>query len=239
MLSVLFLGFLVGLQHALEADHLAAIASLATRARSLAESARQGAVWGLGHTITLFLFGGAVLLADSVIPEQMASALEFAVGVMLVALGIDVLRRMIGDRIHFHAHKHGSKEHLHAHSHKGAGDHTQDPHNHEHPHRASLRPLLVGMMHGMAGSAALIVLALGAAQSPWQGLAYIALFGFGSIVGMAIVGAVISLPLRYSPRGLTWAHNGLKAAVGLFTIGLGGYVMYNTGIVGNLFIAAS
>ena len=75
------------------------------------------------------------------------------------------------------------------------------------------------MMHGMAGSAALILLALQTVASPWQGLLYIAIFGFGSMVGMAVVGAVISLPLRYSPRGLTWAHNGLKALVGLFTIG--------------------
>ena len=235
MLSVLFLGFLVGLQHAMEADHLAAVASLATRSRNLAQSARQGMVWGLGHTLTLFLFGGAVLIADTMVPERVASALEFAVGVMLVALGIDVLRRTIRDRIHFHAHRHGNEEHLHAHSHQGAPDHDQDPHDHEHPTRFSLRPLLVGMMHGMAGSAALIVLALGAVESPWQGLVFIAIFGIGSIVGMAIVGAVIGLPLRYSPRGLTWLHNGLKGAVGIFTIGLGGYVMFNTGITGGLF----
>lgn len=235
MLSVLALGFLIGLQHAMEADHLAAVASLATRSRSLLDTARQGAVWGLGHTLTLFAFGGAVLLADALVPEKLAAGLEFAVGVMLIGLGGDVLRRVIRERVHFHAHRHGSTEHFHAHSHAGAGDHGNDPHRHSHRKRLPLRALFVGMMHGMAGSAALILLALQTVASPLEGLLYIAVFGFGSIVGMAIVGAVISLPLRYSPRGLTWAHNGLKSLVGLFTIALGGYIVYGIGTGGVLF----
>lgn len=229
MLTILFLGFLVGFQHAFEADHLAAVASLATRSRSLLDTARQGAVWGLGHTLTLFLFGGAVLVTDHLVPEKLASGLELAVGVMLVLLGADVLRRVIRDRVHFHAHTHASTAHFHAHSHPGTRDHQTDPHRHSHRKELPLRALLVGMTHGMAGSAALIVLALGTVRSPWQGLAYIAIFGFGSIVGMALVGAAISLPLRYSPRGLTWLHNGLTAAVGVVTIGLGSYVIYQIG----------
>jgi len=234
MLSILVLGFLVGFQHAMEADHLAAVASLATRSRGLLDTVRQGAVWGIGHTLTLFLFGGAVLLADQVIPEKVASGLELTVGVMLILLGGDVLRRAIRDRVHFHAHHHGRREHFHAHSHPGAVDHESDPHRHSHMKKLPLRALIVGMMHGMAGSAALIVLALGSVESLWQGLAYIAIFGFGSVVGMAIVGAVISLPLRYSPRGLTWMHNGLKAAIGLFTVGLGFYMVYEVGFTGGL-----
>jgi len=98
--------------------------------------------------------------------------------------------------------------------------------------------MLVGMMHGMAGSAALIILALNSVTSMAQGILYIALFGIGSILGMAILAAVISLPLRYSPRGLTWAHNGLKAAVGIITIGLGGKLIYELGIVQGLLTGA-
>lgn len=225
MLGVLVLGFLVGLQHAMEADHLAAVASLATRSRGLRDAMRQGAVWGLGHTLTLFLFAGAVLLADNLVPKTVASGLELAVGVMLILLGADVLRRVVRDRIHFHAHDHGRNRHFHAHSHREPVDHEHDPHEHIHTKRLPPRALLVGMMHGMAGSAALIVLAVETVRSPWQGLAYIAIFGLGSVVGMAIVGAVIGLPLRYSPRGLTWVHNGLEILVGVFTVGLGGYVL--------------
>ena len=91
------------------------------------------------------------------------------------------------------------------------------------------------MTHGMAGSAALILLALQAVTSPWQGLLYIAIFGFGSMVGMAIIGTIISMPLRYSPRGLTWANNGLKALVGLFTISLGSYIAYGASVTSGLF----
>lgn len=230
MFSILALGFLVGLQHAIEADHLAAVASLATRSRSVLDTAYQGAAWGIGHTLTLFAFGGAVLLADALVPEEVASALELGVGFMLILLGADVLRRVILDRVHFHAHRHGVTEHFHAHSHRGDGDHDSDPHRHSHRAKLPLRALLVGMMHGMAGSAALILLALQTVTSPWQGLLYIAIFGFGSVVGMAIVGAVISLPLRYSSRGLTWAHNSLKSLIGLFTIGLGSYIVYGAGV---------
>ena len=229
MLSVLFLGFLIGLQHAMEADHLAAIASLATRSRSILDTARQGAAWGLGHTLTLLLFGGAVLIADRLVPESLASALEFAVGVMLILLGADVLRRVIRERIHFHVHRHGKTQHFHAHSHQGDLAHEADPHQHGHQRKMPLRALAVGMMHGMAGSAALILLVLKTVTSPWQGLMYIAVFGFGSIVGMAIVGAVISVPLRHSPRGLTWLHNGLRTAVGVFTLAIGVYILFDIG----------
>ena len=234
MLGILTLGFLIGLQHAMEADHLAAVASLATRGRGLLDTARQGTVWGLGHTLTLFLFGGAVLVADTLVPERVASGLELAVGVMLILLGTDVLRRVVRDRVHFHAHRHGSREHFHAHSHRERVDHDDDPHHHRHPKTLPLRPLFVGMMHGMAGSAALIVLALETVTSPRQGLVYIAVFGFGSIVGMTVVGAAISLPLRYSPRSLTWVHNGLRTLVGLFTVGLGAYIVYHIGVAGGL-----
>jgi len=236
MTSILLLGLLIGMKHAMEADHVAAVASLSTRSGSLLETVRQGAVWGLGHTITLFFFGGAVLLLDTLIPENFAQLLELAVGGMLVLLGVDVMRRVIRDRIHFHRHRHGEQEHFHAHSHRNCGDHQLDPHQHAHGKGFPVRALLVGMMHGMAGSAALILLVLQTVDSPWQGLLYIALFGLGSILGMALLAAAISLPLRYSARNLTWAHNGITALVGLVTIGFGGMLIYELGIVEGLLL---
>ena len=221
MLSILFLGFLTGLQHALEADHLAAVASLATRSRGLAETARQGAAWGLGHTLMLLLFGGAVLFMDQLVPGQLATGLEMAVGIMLVLLGADVLRRLWLEGVHFHAHHHGPVAHFHAHSHLPGILHAADPHRHGHAARLPARALLVGMVHGLAGSAALILLALQTVHDVWLGLLYILIFGVGSIAGMALLAAAISLPLRWSARSLTWAHNGLKASVGLLTFGIG------------------
>lgn len=238
MTSIIFLGFLIGIQHALEADHIAAVASLATRNRSVNETVRQGVTWGVGHAFTLFLFGGVVVVMDTVIPEHLAQVLELAVGFMLLLLGLDVLRRLARDRIHFHSHRHGETLHFHAHSHQGELDHENDPHQHEHAGKFPVRALFVGIMHGMAGSAALIILALNSVTSISQGLLYIAMFGVGSILGMAALAVVISLPLRYTSRSLTWAHNGLKAAVGLVTIALGCVLIYELGINQGLLLAA-
>jgi ABC-type nickel/cobalt efflux system permease component RcnA len=229
MFSVLFLGLLVGLQHAMEADHLAAVASLTTRSRDLGEAARLGTAWGVGHTLTLLLFGGGVLLLGSTVPERLVLWLEAGVGVMLILLGGDVLRRLWRERVHFHAHRHGKERHFHAHTHEARSDHAADPHRHTHNARLPVRSLLVGMMHGMAGSAALIVFALASVQSTWEGLAYIGLFGIGSIVGMALLALVISFPLRWSAKSLTWAHNGLTGLFGILTVVLGGLLLHQTG----------
>jgi len=236
--SLLLLGFLLGMRHAMETDHLAAVASLATRSQSVGSTIRQGAVWGLGHTLTLFLFGSMVLLLDTVIPETLAQVLEFAVGVMLVGLGIDVLRRLWRDRIHFHVHRHADGTlHFHAHSHSGESIH---PEVHHHPHGSTqgfpLRALYVGMMHGMAGSAALILLALQTVHSPLAGMGYIAVFGIGSIAGMAALSVIIAVPLRYSSSGLTWLHSSLQAAIGVSTLMIGGVMMYHIGITGGLLV---
>jgi ABC-type nickel/cobalt efflux system permease component RcnA len=230
-LGLLTLGFLLGMRHAVETDHVAAVASLATRSAGIGDTLRQGAVWGIGHTLTLFAFGSLVLWMDSIVPRQLAQGLEFAVGLMLVVLGMDVLRRLWRERIHFHAHRHADgRRHFHAHSHAGEAGHPA-LHHHAHPRRGfPLRALCVGLVHGMAGSAALILLTLQTVQSPLTGMLYIALFGIGSIAGMALLSVVIAIPLHYSATGLTWLHNGLQAAIGTATIGIGGLLVYEIGI---------
>ncbi len=230
MTAILFLGLLLGLQHALEADHLAAVASLSTRAGSLRTAVQQGAAWGLGHTVTLLVLGGALLLIGRTLPTWTAYALEFAVGLMLVLLGADVLRRVWRRRVHFHAHDHGGRRHFHAHSHGRGTDHDTDPHHHSHQARLPIRAVLVGMMHGLAGTAALLVVALGSVESVAQGLAYILVFGLGSIIGMSVLAVVISLPLRWSASRLTRAHNGLTLAFGLLSIGIGVLVAERSGL---------
>lgn len=228
MIPVLLLGFLVGMQHALEVDHVAAVASLAARARTVGSVVRHGALWGLGHTLTLLGVGVLVVLLGSAVPEDLAALLEAGVGVMLVLLGLDLLRRLWRDRIHFHRHRHADGVvHLHAHSHAGeTAPHDPARHDHEHPQRLPLRTLAVGMMHGLAGSAALLILALASVQSPLTALLYIAVFGLGSIVGMAALSAVIAVPLSYSARVLTWAHRGLQASIGLATVAVGAWIVY-------------
>ena len=233
MTSILLLGLLIGMRHALEADHLAAMASLATRGRGWRGTALQGAVWGLGHTLTLLLIGGACLLLGRAVPERLAGLLELAVGVMLLALGIEVLWRMARRRVHLHAHRHGDGTvHLHAHSHRPAEPHDRAHHEHPHPRPGArgfpARALLVGMVHGLAGSAALLLLTVHTIGSFWLGLLYIGLFGAGSILGMALLSAVIAVPLRGAAHLLTGAYNGLETVIGLTTMGIGLWVIYES-----------
>jgi sulfite exporter TauE/SafE len=230
--SILALGFLLGLRHATDADHVAAVATLATRSRSLAHTVAQGIAWGTGHTLTLMLFGGAVLVLGMVVPEHAARGLELAVGVMLVALGADALYRLRRERVHFHAHRHADGvAHFHAHSHRGESvPHDPARHEHRHPHGFPARALLVGMVHGMAGSAALILLSLETLRSPAWGLLYIAVFGLGSILGMALLSAAIAVPLRLTSRRLGRAYHGLSAAIGLATMVLGCYILLRIGV---------
>lgn len=221
-LSLLVLGFLIGMRHAVEADHVAAVASLATKNTSLRDTIKHGAVWGLGHTITLFMFGSIALLADTIIPKDLAAFLELSVGIMLILLGADVLYRLYKKRIHFHAHKHHDGiKHFHAHSHAGENNHKKSAHNHKHIKTFPKRALIVGLMHGMAGSAALILITLQSVQYLSTGLIYIGLFGLGSIVGMAILSAIIAVPLCYSSKNLTWAYNSLHIIIAIVTLSIG------------------
>ena len=233
MTSLLLIGFLIGMRHALDADHVAAVASLTTRQQTLKQAMKQGMAWGLGHTITLFTIGSIVLWMDTVMPVALAQLLEILVGLMLVLLGADVLLRVVRERIHFHQHRHGKQSHFHAHSHVKEKAHSDSRHQHQHIDKFPVRFLMVGLMHGMAGSAALILLMLETINSPWLGMIYILLFGIGSILGMAVLSLAIAIPLRASAKGLTWLHNGLQAAIGVFTVGLGANILYSYGMIGH------
>jgi hypothetical protein len=228
MFGILGLGFLLGMQHALEADHIAAVSSIAARRTHIGDIVKHGLTWGLGHTLTLFAFAGAAILLGHAIPEHFARPIETAVGIMLVGLGAHVLWRLWRDRVHFHKHGHGDGTvHIHAHSHA----HETVPHAgavHAHAHGFRWRTLLVGLMHGMAGSAALLVLTVSQARTPAIGLAYVALFGIGSMIGMGALSTVIAVPLAVSARWLTWANSGLQGAVGIITIAIGMTTIYTT-----------
>jgi cytochrome c biogenesis protein CcdA len=221
MFAILGLGFLLGMQHALEADHIAAVSSIAARRSDIGDILKHGLTWGLGHTLTLFAFAGAAILLGQAIPETWSRPLETAVGVMLVGLGAHVLWRLGRDRVHFHRHSHGDGiVHVHAHSHAKETV-PQARASHEHIHGFRWRTLVVGLMHGMAGSAALLVLAVSQATSPAIGLGYVALFGIGSMIGMGVLSSLIAVPLAVSARWLTSANRGLQGAVGVVTIAIG------------------
>jgi len=219
-------GLLVGLQHALEPDHLAAVSSLASRHRSPRTLSAAGLFWGIGHAIPLVLLGALALLAHATIPARLSVVAELAVGVMLVVLGARVLSRLARERIHLHVHRHADGTlHAHAHSHR----HGQAHDAHEHAPRLRWRSsALVGMTHGTAGSAALVVMAAASARSAWSAMAFVLLFASGAMLGMAALGAIVSVPARLGlmpERGTRLLH----LAVGCLTVAIGVHLLGVTG----------
>lgn len=230
MVSFLILGFLIGMSHALEADHLAAVGALASSGKtSPRKLAFLGASWGLGHTTTLFLLSALVLVFGYVLSARMVAGMEFFVGTMLIGLGVHVFWKMLRQRVHFHVHEHGDgKKHLHAHSHAGAAvDHENDPHQHR--HGFSLRAYLVGLAHGAAGTAGLIALTAAATHDALTALSYVLVFGAGSVLGMAILTYAVSWPLRFSEKSAGRLFAVIQGAVACVAIFIGTRVMLENG----------
>jgi sulfite exporter TauE/SafE len=223
--SLLVFGFLLGIRHALEADHIATVASLVSGHSSRRQMITQGLAWGVGHSLTLLLFGAAALWVDTLIPQHLASSLEMVVGAMMILLGIDVVRRALKSRFHLHSHRHeDGRMHLHIHGHTDVELQRHDgpdSHHHVHANTFPLRALLLGLIHGMAGSAALILLFVDSITSLSQGLLYIAIFSMGSILGMLLFSVIISIPLGLTAKKLTVFHHGLQVSIGLITCGIG------------------
>lgn len=227
LLTALPFGFLLGVKHALDADHIVAITTIVSRSNSLLRSIMVGLIWGIGHTITLFAVGFAVLVLKLNIPDRLVLSMEFAVGIILVALGIPLIRQLIRARAHVHWHEHEDKGHLHGHAHQ---EETR-VHNHQHIRR----PLLVGMIHGLAGSGALTILVLSTMSSVTQGLFLLLLFGIGSILGMLIFSGLISLPFKLTSGVSQQLNLWIQGAAGIISTAFGLFIMWQTGFVAGLF----
>lgn len=222
-LPFLVLGFVVGLIHALDADHITAVAAMMNRGDGRRGIIARGVAWGLGHTLALFLICSAVILLGLTISEHLSAALEMAVGVMIVLLGVKVLWTMWHERIHIHVHEHDGERHIHAHSHKNdTVAHRASAHGHSHSARAMLPTLSVGLLHGAAGSAGLLVLTMASAESASQAMATFALFGIGSLAGMTALTAAASYPLGFIHGGARWMRVSLALTVGGLALFVGG-----------------
>ena len=232
--SVLGVGLVFGLKHALDADHVAAVSTIVSERKSVLSSALVGAVWGVGHTLSLLVAGVAVIALHVQIGERMASALEFGVAIMLIVLGANALRRLIrGGRMHVHVHRHGDRAHVHPHAHERILEAA--PHTH-HAVRFGTRPFIVGMVHGLAGSATLMLLVLSTIPSAALAFAYIAVFGLGSIGGMCLMSALVSLPAQLTTERFAGANLAVRTLAGVFSVGLGMLMAYQIGIVDRLFL---
>lgn len=211
-IAVLLIGFVFGLYHAIEADHLAAVSAIVSEHKSVLRASIIGGFWGLGHTISLFIVGALVIFVKVQISESTEGILEGVVGIMLVLLGLNAIRKIfMAEKIHAHAHAHDGHEHSHLHVHheeKAEASH----------HRFAPRSVLVGMIHGLAGSAGLMLLVLPTIPSAAVALLYITVFGVGSIAGMMIMSLLMGLPLYFTADRFVAINKAIRFLAGAFSL---------------------
>jgi ABC-type nickel/cobalt efflux system permease component RcnA len=231
---VLGLGLVFGLKHATEVDHVVAITTIVSRHRNVFRSAIVGALWGLGHTASLFVVAIVVLSLRVTVPERVSGWLELGVAVMIIGLGVSALWRALrtNSEVHLHQHSHDGLSHTHIHFHEHESKHQpQSRQLHSHVvSQVGWKPALIGMMHGLAGSGALTLLVLTQISSPWLGLFYIATFGFGSIVGMLLMSGLIGLPFVLTSGKLTHLHRALQTVAAVLSICFGVWYAFRTSV---------
>ena len=221
LLAILALGFFLGMRHATDSDHVVAVTTIVSRERSPLAALWVGALWGLGHTATILVVGGAIVLFGWVIPPRVGLSMEMSVAVMLIVLGAMNLSGALKS-IKQAAHKH---EHA-------SVDESPLPHTHL---RGALRPLVIGVVHGLAGSAAVALLVLATIKSAGMALTYLAVFGAGTVAGMSLLTLAMSLPIRVLSRRFDNAEQLLARATGLISLAFGLFLAYQIGIADGLF----
>jgi hypothetical protein len=226
LLSILALGFFLGMRHATDADHVVAVTAIVSRERSVRAAEIIGALWGLGHSATLFLVGGALLVFRFVIPPLLGLSMEMAVAFMLILLG----GLNLSDA--FHRIEHAAT---------GRDAAARDDHRAEQAARSRsgrvLRPLVVGVVHGLAGSAAIALLVLATIRELRSALGYLAVFGAGTIGGMMLLTSAMALPLAAASERFATFDRTMARATGLLSVAFGAYLCYRVGFVDGLFSA--
>ena len=239
LVTILVLGFLLGMRHATDPDHVIAVTTIVSKERGVANAGLIGALWGLGHTLTIFLVGAAIILFKITIPPRVGLSMEFTVGLMLILLGVLNLT--------------GVLRWLQSLTLREVADVTRDS-NSVHRQRQSgglsvnrlpmcgglglynvLRPLVIGIVHGLAGSAAVALLVMATIRDPWGAIAYLLLFGAGTVAGMMLITAVIAVPFVYTSRRFSGWNRKMGVASGLVSVSFGLFLSYQTTIVAGLF----
>jgi high-affinity nickel-transport protein len=259
-LPIVVLGLILGMRHATDPDHVIAVATIVSRQRSPWSGPLIGILWGIGHTVTIMLVGSAIIVFGVVIPPRVGLALEFSVALMLILLGVLSLTgrlqrvtamlsagRGANGGVHAHHHSHSDYVHIHPHGHQ--------PESHGHPETQTplwrmdrvlgalgayqaLRPLIVGVVHGLAGSAAVALLVLATIRDPAWAIAYLLLFGLGTIAGMMVITAAIGLPFAYTASRFATVHRYLGLASGVLSLAFGLFLAYQIGVGDGLFSSA-
>ena len=255
-LAILTIGFFLGMRHATDPDHVVAVSTIVSRERSIAKAGLIGILWGCGHTLTIVGVGAAIILFGLAIPVRAGLTMEFSVGLMLILLGVlnltGVMKR-IGEKFspahprvtaeHAHLHEHGSRVHFHWHSHAPAAEHHGDsltaPGSLRGPFARLglfhfLRPLFVGIVHGLAGSAAVALLVLSTIRDTRWAVVYLLIFGAGTIAGMMLITAALALPFSFAGSRFAWLNRGFVVGSGLLSLSFGLFVCYQIGFAAGL-----
>jgi hypothetical protein len=256
-LAILMIGFVMGMRHATDPDHVIAVSTIVSRERSLPKAALIGILWGCGHTITIVAVGAGIILFGLAIPARVGLTMEFSVGLMLVLLGVLNLTgamkwitqkfspahpKVSGE--HAHLHEHNSHLHLHWHSHGPGIEHhaasLTPPARMRAPFARlgvfhTLRPLLVGIVHGLAGSAAVALLVLSTIREPKWAVLYLLIFGAGTIAGMMLITVAIALPFSFAGYRFAWLNKGLITLSGVVSVAFGLFICYRIGLLDGLF----
>lgn len=223
-LTSLSLGFTVGLMHAFDPDHVVAMSTMVSKEHSIRRSSLLGAMWGLGHTTSLALVGLAVLALQLTIPPSLSKGMEFAVAMMIVALGGHLIWQSAKEfGLHRHTHSHDGPDHTHIHLHS-----KNRPTNHQHHvPRSHTKTFAIGIIHGLAGSAALLLAVMTTMTSTVQGLLYILVFGLGSIGGMLLMSAIMSMPFAFFGKLISGWQKPAQGMIGMVAVSFGLYFAWS------------
>jgi high-affinity nickel-transport protein len=255
LLTIIGVGFVLGVRHATDPDHVIAVTTIVSRQQSIRHAGLIGILWGLGHTITIVLVGTGIIVFNLAIPPRIGLAMELAVGLMLILLGMMNLTgvtRWITERftpehsagvVHSHVHRHGGEAHVHTHAHDpdahlGLEEKPQGPVQRLLDRIGLyqlLRPLAVGVVHGLAGSAAVALLVLTTIHEPRWAVAYLLVFGLGTIAGMMVITMMLGVPFAYTGKRFSNFNRGLSVASGVISVAFGLFITFQTGFVGGLF----
>jgi ABC-type nickel/cobalt efflux system permease component RcnA len=252
-LSIIVLGFFLGMRHATDPDHVIAVTTIVSHQQSIRHAALIGILWGIGHTITILAVGSAIILFGIVIPPRLGLSMELSVGLMLILLGVLNLSGMMrwitktftAMRPDGHAHSHVIGTSIYSHSHYDVPEKHND--TDESPERWTdrtfgklgayqvVRPLAVGLVHGLAGSAAVALLVLTTIRVPSLAVLYLLVFGIGTIAGMMLITTAIAVPFKYSKTRFTRLNHSMSVVSGIISVAFGVFIVYEMGYVNGLF----
>jgi len=245
-LSIIAIGFFLGMRHATDPDHVVAVTTIVSRQNKIGRAALTGIFWGIGHTLTIFVVGTAIILFDVVIPARIGLGMEFSVAVMLIILGLmnvvsfsrsaqSIARIQGGVTTHAHSHASGELIHTHTHEPESMSLTRMDRWFGNLGFYRQLRPLLIGIVHGLAGSAAVALLVLTTIRDPHWAIAYLLIFGIGTVAGMMLITMSIASAFNFFGRKHANFSVRLGLISGLLSLGFGLLLVYQIGFVGGLF----